>query len=329
MAAIAFDGATYDCGDDETVLDALLRQGVEIPYSCKLGVCLSCLLKAEPGQVPAAAQDGLRRTLCEQGYFLACQCQPERALAVSRGDESDVFGRAKVMGIERLAPRVCRVAIEPATPLYYRAGQFVNLRRDDGLTRSYSLASVPSLDSHLELHVKHLPGGRMSGWIFDGLAVGDSLDIQGPNGGCYYVPGRADQGLLLIGNGTGLAPLIGIARDALNDGHAGPIRLYHGTREEAGLYLRNVLDDMAVRHENFDYVPCLSGTPVAKGCREGRAESVAFSDHSELDGWRVFLCGYPPMVHSAKKLAYLAGAALEDILTDPFELLELRQTPRD
>ena len=329
MAAIAFDGATYDCGDDETVLDALLRQGVDISYSCRLGVCLSCLLKAEPGQVPAAAQSGLRGTLREQGYFLACQCQPDGALSVSRGDESDVFGRAKVIGIERLAPRVCKVAIEPSTPLYYRAGQFVNLRRHDGLIRSYSLASVPRLDPHLELHVKRLPGGQMSSWIFDGLVAGDTFDIQGPNGACYYVPGRTDQGLLLIGNGTGLAPLIGIARDALNDGHSGPIRLYHGTREQEGLYLRDALDDMAARHENFEYVPCLSGSPVTAGCRSGRAESVAFSDHSELDGWRVFLCGYPPMVHSAKKFAYLAGAALEDIFSDPFELRELRQTPRD
>jgi NAD(P)H-flavin reductase len=329
VAAIAFDGATYDCGDGETILDALLRQGVEIPHSCKLGVCLSCLLKAGPGQVPAAAQDGLRSTLREQGYFLACQCQPDGTLSVFRGDESDVFGRAKVVEIERLAPRVCRVTIEPATPLYYRAGQFVNLRRDDGLTRSYSLASVPRLDAHLELHVKRLPDGQMSNWIFDGLAPGDSLDIQGPNGACYYLPGRPDQGLLLIGNGTGLAPLIGIARDALNDGHAGPIRLYHGTREEEGLYLRGTLEDLAVQHENFEYVPCLSESPVAVGCRPGRAESVAFSDHVELEGWRVFLCGYPPMVHSAKKLAYLAGAALDDILTDPFELRELRQTPRD
>lgn len=329
MAAIAFDGATYDCGDGETVLDALLRQGIEIPYSCKMGVCLSCLLKAEPVQVPAAAQDGLRETLREQGYFLACQCQLDGALTVSLGEESDIFGRAKVIGIERLAPQVCRVAIEPATPLYYRAGQFVNLRRDDGLTRSYSLASVPRLESHLELHVKRLPGGQMSNWIFDGLAPGDTLDIQGPSGGCYYAPGRPDQDLLLIGNGTGLAPLIGIARDALNDGHSGSIHLYHGTREADGLYLRAELMALAAEHGNFKYIPCLSGDSVAPGCRPGRAESVAFSDFTALEGWRVFLCGYPPMVHSAKQLAYLAGAALDNILTDPFELRELRQTPRD
>lgn len=329
MAAIALDGATYDCGDDETVLDALLRQGVEIPYSCKLGVCLSCLLRAEPGQVPAAAQSGLRETLRERGYFLACQCQPDGALSMSLGEESDVFGRAKVVGLERLAPRVCRVAIEPATPLYYRAGQFLNLRRPDGLTRSYSLASVPRLDSHLELHVKRLSGGQMSNWIFDGLSPGDTLDIQGPSGGCYYVRGRPDQDLLLIGNGTGLAPLIGIARDALNDGHSGSIRLYHGTREADGLYLRAELEALTAEHGNFEYYPCLSGGAVAPGCRPGRVESVAFSDLTDLEGWRVFLCGYPPMVHGAKQLAYLAGAALDDILTDPFELRDLRQTPRD
>jgi hypothetical protein len=82
-----------------------------------------------------------------------------------------------------LADDVCQLRIESATSLYYHAGQFINLRRADGLTRSYSLASLPMEDGFLELHVKRMPGGAMSQWIHDELAVGDELELQGPHGG--------------------------------------------------------------------------------------------------------------------------------------------------
>jgi NAD(P)H-flavin reductase/ferredoxin len=329
MAGIELGGRRYDCAPGESVLDALLRQGVEVAHSCRSGACLTCLLRAAAGAPPEAAQRGLRPTLRDQGYFLACQCRPTGDLLVRDAADGGLYGRAEVAAVERLSPQVAKVALAPATELYYHPGQFVTLRRPaDGLARSYSLASVPRLDRHLELHVKRLPGGAMSGWIYDELRAGQTLDLQGPNGACYYLPGRPDQALLLIGNGTGLAPLIGILRDALADGHRGPVHLYHGTRRAEGLYMHQSLSALAVRHDNVAYHPCLSGPQVAAGCRAGRAEAVAFADHPDLAGWRVFLCGYPPMVQAARRRAYLAGAALADIHADAFELRELRGRPR-
>lgn len=324
---IRYGGGEYTCLPDETVLDALLRDGADAPYSCRKGSCLSCMMRSASGDLPAGAQDGLRDTLRDQGYFLACRCIPIGDMDVTAPDDAAVFGRAVVTEVECLAPTICRVRLESATPLYYHAGQFINLRRDDGLVRSYSLASVPSIETFLELHVKRLDGGEMSNWIFDGLKPGAALDIQGPNGACYYLPGAPDRPLLLIGNGSGLAPLYGIARDALNDGHTGPVQLYHGSRMADGLYLRDALTALAGEHPNFDYAPCLSGE-IADGCRKGRAEAVAFADHPDLKGFQLYLCGYPPMVNAARKAAFMAGAALPDIHADPFELRELRKEPR-
>jgi NAD(P)H-flavin reductase len=326
---LRFDGVVYDCRDSETVLEALLRQGVPLPYSCRSGVCLTCMLRSVDGPIPPAAQEGLKGTLRLEGYFLACSCAPIADLDITLPDAASVYGRAVVTAVEPLAPNICRVVLQPATPLYYRAGQFINLRRDDGLIRSYSLASVPRLDPHLEMHVKRLPDGRMSNWIADELEPGLALDIQGPNGVSFYVPGKPDQDLLLVGNGSGLAPLIGIARDALISDHTGNIHLYHGSRHPDGLYLRETLAELATRHANFHYVPCLSGDEVPTGHRAGRADVAAFADLPDLSGWRVFLCGYPPMVHAAKRTAFLRGASLADINADPFELRELRREPRE
>ena len=300
-----------------------------MPFSCRNGICLTCMMRSRAGEVPESSQKGIKDTLRIEGHFLPCVCRPEHDLEIELPDDASIFGRAVVRVVEPLAPNICRVIFESATPLYYRAGQFVNLRRADGLVRSYSLASVPRLDDHLEIHVKRLPRGRMSNWIFDDLAPGDGLDVQEPNGECFYVPGRPETPLLLIGNGSGLAPLIGIARDALMSGHESEIYLYHGSRHPGGLYLDGDLRAMAGEHDNFTYVSCVSGEDIRECDKAGRAEAIALGDHPALKDWRVYLCGYPPMVAGARKLAFLAGANLGDIYADPFELQDLRTEPRD
>ena len=326
---IVYDDTAYPLNDGETVLDALLRHDVDIPYSCQKGTCLTCLVKATKGEVPEEARKNLKPSLTEQGYFLACQCRPESALTITAADDAVIFGRATVRRVDKVTPTVCRVTLRPSTPLYYRAGQFINLRRSDGLVRSYSLASVPRLDTDLEIHVKRMPRGQMSNWIYADVNPGDGLDLQGPYGDCFYSPGRPDQNLLLIGTGTGLAPLLGVVRDALEAGHTGAIHLYHGSREPDGLYMGGDLRAIAKSHANMNYVPCVSGGDVPFNHRQGRADETAFAEHPDLTGWQVFICGYPAMVHAAKKTAFLAGAQIPQIHADAFDFKDLRTVPRD
>ncbi|MFP6740326.1 MAG: 2Fe-2S iron-sulfur cluster binding domain-containing protein, partial [Alphaproteobacteria bacterium] len=281
MTELRFNGAVYGCEPPETVLDALTRQDAAVPFFCRNGICLTCMMRSRAGTVPERSQKGLKDTLRLEGHFLPCICQPDQDLEIELPDDAAIFGRAVVRAVTPLAPNICRLTLDSATPLYYRAGQFVNLRCADGLVRSYSLASVPRLDDCLDIHVKRLPRGRMSNWIFDDLAPGDSLDVQGPNGECFYVPGRPETPLLLIGNGSGLAPLLGIARDALASGHESGIHLYHGSRHPDGLYLDAELRAMDREHDNFTYHSCVSGEELRDDDRPGRAEAVALGDHPD------------------------------------------------
>jgi len=136
------------------------------------------------------------------------------------------------------------------------------------------------------------------------------------------------QPMLLVATGTGLAPLLGIARDALQDGHSGEIHLYHGSRHPLGLYLRERLIELAAHHENFHYIGCLSGPERVAGTAQGRAHEIAFGLHEHLCGWRVHLAGRPEMVRAAENLALRAGARPADIFADPFELTDRRRQPR-
>lgn len=327
MPKLSLDGRAYDREDGETVLDALLRQGVDVSYSCKRGTCFTCLLRAPGATIPAMAQRGLRRSMVAEGYFLACCLRPtEDELAIHRPREAEVYGRAIVRAKLPASRTALRLFLEPATSLYYHPGQFINVRRADGLTRSYSLASVPRTDPQLELHVRRMANGAMSQWLFDELEVGDTLDIAGPYGDCFYLEGDASKPMLLIGTGIGLAPLVGIARDALHAGHTGPMHLYVGSRTAEGLYLQPELRRLALDHLNFRWEPCVSGPDVPAGHHAGRADDVAFARHPDLQGFRVYLCGGAPMVHAARKRAYLAGAWLSEIHAEAFDLRDLRQT---
>jgi NAD(P)H-flavin reductase len=317
-----------ECLDSETVLDTLLRNDVVVPYSCRSGHCQSCILQASKGSVPKSAQKGLKDTFREQNYFLACQCVPAEVLHIASPADAELYEHAVVREKTMLAENICQLIIEPAMPLYYHAGQFINLRKNNGLVRSYSLASLPQTDSCLELHIKRFNNGEMSQWLMDELDVGQSVDIQGPYGTCYYSSGEAQQNLLLIGTGTGLSPLIGIIKDALHSKHQGEIFLYHGSRSISGLYYQSVLAEIEKRFPQFHYISCLSGDDVPQGVLSGRAHDVAMMQHPNLKDWNVYLCGDPAMVATAKKMAYLGGAKLSDIYADPFELTDLRKSPR-
>lgn len=314
MAIIHHGDRHLNVEDGETALDTLLRGGVAVPNSCRAGACQSCRLRASAGSPPAAAQIGLKATWRERGYFLACLCRPDEDLTIALGEDLPVA--ATVVDVTPLSADVVRLRLD--APLEYRAGQFVTLLRADGLARSYSLASVPGEDAALELQVRVLASGRMSRWIAHELAPGMSVQLRGPEGDCFYTAGQPAQPLLLVGTGTGLAPLIGVARDALRQGHTGPITLIHGAVTPAGHYLVDVLEDMCRQSPNFAYLRCaLHGDPAA-GLEIGGIESVAAARFPKLAGHRVFICGDPERVQALRKQSFLRGARMNEIFADAF-----------
>lgn len=313
MAAVTFKDRMYKLNEGETVLEGLLRQGADLAHSCRSGVCQACLVRAKTGTPPAAAQEGLRPTLAAQGYFLACLCRPSEDLEI--GDPGNHVP-AEIVSVERLNARVARVRLRTDEPFEYEAGQYIQLINPVGVTRPYSLAGLPS-EGGLELHVLRVPGGRMSGWVFEEAAPGARISVRGPAGSCFYTPGEPDAPMLLTGTGTGLAPLLGIARGALAAGHRGPIHLFHGALDPEGLYLVDELRRMDAAHENLHYRPCaLNGG--GNGIPAGDIQDMALGVAPSLEGWRVYLCGAPDLVNAMRKKAFLRGASMGAIHADAF-----------
>jgi ferredoxin-NADP reductase/ferredoxin len=318
MPTITYEGREIDARPDESVLDAMLRAGERVAHSCRSGICRCCMMRAISGAPDDASQAGLSPAMREKGFFLPCVCRATGDMVVAKPSEALGVAPARVRRVDVVGRDVVRVFIRTDDPFEFRAGQFVNLVRDDGLARSYSLAGTPSPDNTLEFHVRRLPNGRMSSWLSDNARPGDPIEVRGPFGECHYQSEDPAEEILLVGVGTGLAPLLGVLRDAFARDHRGPITLFHGARDPDGLYLVDELRDLERRRPDFTYVPCALTGDSETGVHIGAIDTVLRARFPTLDGRRAFVCGDPDFVRAMRKSVFLAGASMNAIHSDSF-----------
>jgi CDP-4-dehydro-6-deoxyglucose reductase len=317
---IFFGGDSFVSESDESVLDCLSRNGASVPHSCKSGVCQSCLMRSSDGNLSEAAQQGLKPAYKKQNLFLACQYKPEHDLVVELPDGGGLDSRGTVVGKDMLNHNVLRLELAPESGFVCEPGQYITLINDDGLARSYSVANDPAREGRIELHIRLLTDGSMSVFLKEKATLGDNLKIRGPAGSCFYVREEGDDyPMVLAGTGTGLAPLYGIAKQALAQGHQGEIQLFHGALQDTDLYLVPQLQNLASAHPNFRYVPCvLTGEP-GQFYRQGNIQEIVMSAMpSDKSRTRLFLCGAPETVNALKRTAFLSGLASRHIFADAF-----------
>ena len=320
MTQLKYKDNIFNVSAGSTVLDTLLENGHDIPNNCRAGACQSCVMQLTKGKVPEQAQKGLKDSHKAKGFFLACSCKPEEDIDIQLPDTEQLKVKATVTQLNKLSADVIELTIQTAEAVEYRTGQYVTLWRDDLLARSYSLASLPNDDKTLSFHIKHIPDGKFSSWVHHELQPGDELFVQGPAGDCFYTSGNPEQSLLLVGTGTGLAPLYGIVNDAIQQGHSGEIHLIHGALNPSGLYLMDDLSELELKYENIKYHPCVLND------EENMASKIIEEDISRVmsrvapkpTGWKTFLCGDEEFVNKSRKQVFLAGCNMKDIYADPF-----------
>ncbi|MEO8531836.1 MAG: FAD-binding oxidoreductase, partial [Deltaproteobacteria bacterium] len=189
------------------------------------------------------------------------------------------------------------------------------LSKPYGESRQYSIVSLPE-DYYLTVDMRIYPGGALSDWMANTVAVGDSVTLQGPFGNFVYDARFADRPLLFVATGSGGGPALGIVRDALAQGHIAPIHLYHGARTQTELYLKADLAAITAPNLTTRQIASRETTPDQPAAR---VTDVAFADHADLSSFTIFICGAADMVETARIRAVKAGAQLDQIITDPFD----------
>lgn len=318
---LAYDGEVYPIDEGTSALDTLLDQGVEVPHSCKSGVCQSCLVEVTSGHPTESSQAGLKATFKARNYVLACCLYAKEDLGISLPNAEDSEVAASIIKMEALNRNVLRLCLKPHDEFEAIPGQYLTLITPQGLARSYSVANLPDKDGFIELHIRILPDGRLGNWLLHDAKPWLEVKLRGPAGECFYVAedeSDNDFPMVLAGTSTGLAPLYGIIRDALGKGHKGTIDLFHGALQVEDLYLVNELHDLSKAHDNFCYTPCVMNGEEGDFYTCGDIQELVVANISGKKDARLYLCGAPDLVNAMKKKAFLSGVASKHIFHDAF-----------
>ena len=308
-------GLTFDVSRDEAILPAAIRAGVGLPYGCRDGACGSCKSRLVDGRVIHGAHQAKALSAAEEqaGWILTCCAMPQTDCVVQArtvagaGEYPALKMPARVAALTRPAPDVAVIRLQlPATVAFkYRAGQYVEFILRDGARRSYSMANAPE---HLgeppviELHLRHMPGGKFTEHVFGAMKERDILRLEGPFGS-FFLREETSKPVVLLASGTGFAPIRAILEHMQAQGSARPAVLYWGCRTQADLYQHDWALAAAASMPNLRYIPVLSEAGPGQGWhgRTGFVHQAVMADLPDLSGHEVYACGAPVMVDSAQR----------------------------
>ncbi|WP_342119913.1 2Fe-2S iron-sulfur cluster binding domain-containing protein [Pseudoduganella sp. OTU4001] len=296
----------------ETLLQAALRAGVAFPHSCRVGSCTSCKCRLLSGEVRELT-DAAYVLGGERGSILACQSVPLSDVAVevdlSRATlRREVGGR--VVGQRRLTHDITELSIQLDDTLHYKAGQFAELSFAalPGVRRSYSFATPMRADSQVVFYIRRVPGGQLSTMANEAPLLGQRVSVHGPAGDFWLRPGL--EPALMVAGGSGLAPILAMLRQALEDRATPPVTLLFGVRGAHDLYAQDEILALAdAWPAPFRYQPVVS---VERGTLVHAAGAALSADT------RAYLCGPPGMVDSAAERLQAHGLAADRIHADRF-----------
>jgi propane monooxygenase reductase subunit len=322
----------FVCNDDETILQAALRQGFNLRYGCKHGGCGLCKALVVEGDVDntGASSFALLDFERQQGYSLLCAAYAESDVTIELWDyeEAELCSGVTIQQFEAEVETITHLThdirgillrlIEPAT-FTFKAGQYVDLLVPGaGEWRSYSMANPPSRSGEVELMVKLMPGGLFSSYVEQQLQPGTRLTLQGPYGN-FHLRNTACEALFIAG-GSGMAPILSLLRDMAERHSTRPVTYFYGARARRDLFQLAELQGLEQRLPNFRFVPALS-EPQPNDTWTGETgliTEVVKRLTSSGANKEAYMCGPTAMIDAALLTLTRLGLKEADIFYDKF-----------
>lgn len=326
-------GVTIEIEDDQTILDAALRNGIYLPHACCHGLCATCKVDIVDGVVDfgEASTFALMDFERTEGKCLACCARPESDLVIEAEIDEDPDAQnlpvrdfsGTVSRVEFLTPTIKGVWIRLDNPaaLRFQAGQYINLDLPNGIgTRAFSIANAPGSGDEIELNVRIVPGGAGTTYIHETMTVGERVQLAGPYGR-FFVRKSANVPVIFMAGGSGLSSPRSMIMDLLAEGFGLPVTLIYGQRTREELYYHQEFLDLARRHANFTYIPALSNEPAASdwaGFRGFVHDAAKAHFANDFRGHKAYLCGPPLMIESCIGVLMQGRLFERDVYTEKF-----------
>lgn len=315
----------FPCEGHRSVLDAALQAGIELPYSCRKGVCGHCAGRVTAGEFTCAPTASPEAT--PEGQVLLCQCSPRSDLQIAPARWRRVAPgerkhyQAKVFRHTRAADDVSllHLRLPAGQRARFQAGQYLQVTLADGSRRAYSMANAPHESDSLQLHVRHVPGGQFT-QVAAQLQAGDVLQVELPFGQCE-LPEGSTAPLLCVAGGTGFAPVKSLLDDLVKKRIERPVTLVWGARDRAGLYLLEAVQRWQRLLPDFRFIAAVEHEADAAALAgfHGRVDAAVRAAFDSLAGHEVYCCGAPPMVSAVKAVCLDAlGLSAEGFFSDVF-----------
>jgi CDP-4-dehydro-6-deoxyglucose reductase len=316
----------------ETILDAALRAGLNLPHSCKGGHCSSCRARIREGQItyPRGRPLGLLEEEERDGYALLCQAHAastELTIEVReiRPPVPEIIIKSLPCRIERtqrLAHDIMAVFLRlPANEdFHFMPGQYLDIMLPQNRRRSFSIANTPRDGQLIELHVRRVSSGEFTQQLFDGMLDKALLRVEGPLGQ-FWFRRESPRPALLIGGGTGYAPLRSMLHSLLEVGDRRRLHLYWGTQAPHDLYEDAQIRALCAQHPNLSYVPVLSAPREQDAWqgRQGWVHAAALADHPDIARFDVYASGPPVMVEAIRHEFTQHGLPADQLFFDSFD----------
>jgi len=323
-------GTRFDVNEDESVLDAAMRQDIPLAYSCRDGLCGACKARLLEGSVnyPDDRPEALSEADVNEGLALLCQAQPCSDLRLEANIADAIAGipirkmPCRVSSSEQLGHDVLRIILSLPGKLKFKflAGQYIDFILKDGHRRSYSIANAPHDGDHIELHVRYVEGGQFAEYAFGNMPEKAMLRIEGPLG-TFYLREESDRPIIFMAGGTGFAPVKGLIEHSLHLGQQRPIHLYWGARAHRDLYDLELAQQWAEQHSHIQFIPVLSDPDDADQWqgRTGFVHDAIMADFDDLSSFDIYAGGPPQMVNAGFDNFSTRGLTAEHYFSDSFE----------
>jgi CDP-4-dehydro-6-deoxyglucose reductase len=295
----------------EPILAAGIRHGVDLPYGCRDGACGACKCRKLDGSVVHGPHEltALSSEESAAGYVLTCCAIAQTDVVLESRQVTSVSAApvrklsSRIARLKKVSHDVMLVRLQLLSDesMAYQAGQYLDFVLGDGVRRSYSIANAPHNGPGVELHIRHMAGGKFTERLFNTMKEQEILRIEGPYGN-FFLREVSSKPILLLASGTGFAPIKALIEYLKFRHIARPATLYWGGRRPVDLYMNDWVLEQVTQIQNLSYVPVIShARPEDHWCgRTGLVHKALMQDFPDLSGCQVYACGAPSIVAAAQ-----------------------------